>query len=335
MYSGEVVQMNELTSPQLKKVLPVISTVTFVGFLDTHLLIPIMSLYASDLGAGVGTVGLIIGLYSIVNTPANILFGQLVDKFGYKLLLVIGLLGDAAGMFLYSLCRLPGHLILVRIIHGITGGIVGPSTMSAASYLGGESRQGRTMAFYGMSLASATLLGYGLSGVLASRIGYDIVFYIGGGLLVVGSLLSLWLPGKRYQSPENQSETTGRLGSDRKSIKTEGAYQPLLYCLRSIFHLRQCRDAVTAIRQKSRHGRPACGHVAGVFRRHVYHCTATGQQALRPFRQVMVEYYRPVIGCHGLDINTFGSSLCLAGGSNAGIRSRFRCYFPLDFCHGS
>ena len=230
MYSGEVVPMNELTSPREKKVLPIIAVVTFVGFLDTHLLIPVMSLYASELGAGVGTVGLIIGLYSIVNTPANILFGRLVDRFGYRLLLVIGLLGDAVGMFLYSLCRLPVHLILVRILHGATGGIVGPATMSAASYQGGESRQGRTMAFYGMSIASATLVGYGLSGVLASRIGYDIVFYIGAGLLVVGSLLSLWLPGRRYQSPDNQAEISGEGWSQIGTLlKRKGLISP--YCI--------------------------------------------------------------------------------------------------------
>jgi MFS family permease len=219
--------MNELTSPREKKTLPVISAVTFVGFLDTHLLVPVMSLYASELGAGVGTVGLIISLYSIANTPANILFGRLVDRFGYKLLLVIGLLGDAAGMFLYSLCRLPVHLILVRILHGVTGGIVGPSTMSAASYLGGESRQGRSMAFYGMSLASATLVGYGLSGILASRFDYDVVFYIGAGLLVMGAFLSLSLPGKRYKSPENQSETTGEGWSQIGTLlKREGLISP-------------------------------------------------------------------------------------------------------------
>ena len=229
VYSGEVVQMNELTSPHEKKVLPVISAVTFVGFLDTHLLIPVMALYAEELGAGVGTVGLIIGLYSIVNTPANILFGRLVDRFGYKLLLVIGLLGDAAGMFLYSLCRLPVHLILVRIIHGITGGIVGPSTMSAASYLGGESRQGRVMAFYGMSIASATLVGYGLSGVLSSSFDYDVVFYVGAGLLVMGVFLSLWLPGKRYQSPDNQAEISGGGWSQIGTLfKRKGLVSP--YC---------------------------------------------------------------------------------------------------------
>jgi MFS family permease len=230
VYSGEVGQMNELMLSWEKKALPVISAVTFVGFLDTHLLIPVMSLYASELGAGVGTVGLIIGLYSIANTPANILFGRLVDRFGYKLLLIVGLLGDAAGMFLYSLCRLPVHLILVRILHGITGGIVGPATMSAASYLGGENRQGRTMAFYGMSLASATLVGYGLSGVLASRAGYDVVFYSGAGLLVLGALLSLWLPGKRYSLPGGEPQIIISKGWSQIGIllKRKGLISP--YC---------------------------------------------------------------------------------------------------------
>ena len=209
MYAGEVTPMNQLTFSQGKKVLPVVSIVTFVGFLDTHLLIPVMSLFAQELGASVGTVGLIIGLYSLVNTPANVLFGWLADRLGYKILLFIGLLGDAAGMFLYSLCRLPVHLILVRILHGIAGGIVGPTTMSAATYQSGRDHQGRTMAFYGMSLAAATLVGYGLSGIVASRAGYDAVFYIGAGLLVLGALLSLWLPGIRPSHPEKQADISG------------------------------------------------------------------------------------------------------------------------------
>jgi predicted MFS family arabinose efflux permease len=97
--------------------------------------------------------------------------------------------------------------------------------MSATSYLGSERRQGRTMAFYGMSLASATLVGYGLSGVLASRIGYDVVFYIGAGLLVLGVLLSLWLPDKKYQ--DNQSETAGEAQSQIGTLlKRPGLISP-------------------------------------------------------------------------------------------------------------
>jgi len=189
--------MNEQARTGTGKALPVVSVITFIGFLDTHLLIPVIALYAYDLGAGVGIVGLIIGLYSIVNTPANIFFGRVVDRLGYKLPLIIGLIGDAAGMFLYSLCRLPVHLALVRVLHGIAGGAVGPATMSAIAYHGEASRRGRAMAFYGMSLAAATLVGYGLSGLIVSRLGYKAVFWLGGALLAAGACLGLLLPGSR------------------------------------------------------------------------------------------------------------------------------------------
>jgi MFS family permease len=221
--------MNNITPPQFKRVLPVVSIVTFIGFLDTHLLIPVMALYAYDLGASVGIVGLVIGLYSIVNTPANIFFGRLVDRVGFKLPLVVGLVGDAVGMLLYSLCRLPVHLALVRVFHGITGGLVGPSTMSAISSQAGEARRGRVMAVYGMSLAAATLVGYGLSGIIASRLGYKVVFWIGGGLLALGALLSLLLP--RRRRPDMDVPVTAAGGGWQKAtalLRKRGLISP--YC---------------------------------------------------------------------------------------------------------
>ncbi len=186
--------MNELKQPQPRRVLPITSVVTFLGFVDTHLLIPIIALYAYGLGASVGITGLIIGLYSITNTPANILFGRLIDRVGYKVPLIIGLIGDALGMFFYSLCRLPIHLALVRTIHGISGGLIGPATMSITADYSNEAGKGRAMGFYGMSIAAATLVGYGLGGVIASRLGYKALFLFGAIMLAAGAMLSLLLP---------------------------------------------------------------------------------------------------------------------------------------------
>jgi MFS family permease len=187
--------MNELKRPQSRAALPIISAVTFFGFLDTHLLIPVMALYASTLGASAGIIGLIIGLYSVTNTPANILFGRLIDRVGYKLPLIAGLIGDALSMFLYSLSRSPIHLALVRVIHGTSGGLVGPATMSATADYSHKAQKGRAMSFYGMALAAATLVGYGLSGILVSRLGYQALFLFGAALLMVGVVTTLLLPG--------------------------------------------------------------------------------------------------------------------------------------------
>lgn len=179
--------MNALKQPNNRSVLSITAVITFFGFLDTHLLIPILALYTAELGANIGTVGLVIGLYSITNTPANILFGRLIDRIGYHLPLVGGLLGSSLSMFLYTVSRVPIHLAMVRVVYGITGVPIGPATMSVFADYSSETRKGRAMGLYGMALASATLVGYGVSGVLASRLGYRVVFFLGSLILILGA----------------------------------------------------------------------------------------------------------------------------------------------------
>lgn len=180
-----------------RKTLRLNAIITFLGFLDTHLLIPIMALYAAELGAGLGMTGLIIGIYSITNTPANILFGRLIDRVGHRAPLIVGLIGDAVSMFLYALARLPVQLLLLRAFHGATGGLVGPATMSIMANYSPPARKGRAMSVYGIALALTTLVGYGLSGLMASRFGYQAIFLLGAAVLVVAAGLSITLPGAR------------------------------------------------------------------------------------------------------------------------------------------
>jgi len=224
--------MKELRQPQVRRILPITFAVTFLGFLDTHLLIPVMALYASELGASVGIIGLIVGLYSVTNTPANILFGRLIDKVGYKVPLIAGLAGDALSMFLYSVCRLPVHLALVRVFHGTSGGLVGPATMSVAADYSDRVQKGRTMGFYGMSLAAATLVGYGVSGIFASQLGYKALFLFGAIILAIGVMLSFLLPGNRQ---EGSITARTSLGEGLKKAKDLLGRRGLIVSYCSIF----------------------------------------------------------------------------------------------------
>jgi MFS family permease len=215
--------VKKLKQPKTRRILPITFAVTFLGFLDTHLLIPVMALYASELGASVGIIGLIVGLYSITNTPANVFFGRLIDRVGYKLPLIAGLVGDALSMFFYSLCRLPVHLALVRILHGTTGGLVGPATMSVTADYSNKAQKGRAMAFYGMALAAATLVGYGVSGVIVSRLDYKALFLFGALLLTVGVILSFLLPGKGQRgSPTAKAQPGEGLNQAKDLLRRRG-----------------------------------------------------------------------------------------------------------------
>jgi len=135
-------------------------------------------------------------------------------------------------MFLYSLCRLPIHLALVRAFHGTSGGLVGPATMSVMAGYSDEARKGRTMGIYGMSLAAATLVGYALSGIFVSRLGYQALFLFGAAMLIVGAVISLLLPGTRQKSNiTNKPESGRRFNKVKDLLRRRGLI--IAYC--SIF----------------------------------------------------------------------------------------------------
>ena len=141
----DLASVNTVATSRSRRVWPILSAVTFTSFLDTTVLVPVMALYAAELGAGVGLAGLIIGLYSIVNTPANILFGRLVDRIGHRLPLVGGLFGDALAMLLFAdsaqsrareICKklkdeIPRHQFKIPIQGAIGTQIIARETISA------------------------------------------------------------------------------------------------------------------------------------------------------------------------------------------------------------
>src|SRR5881628_339208 len=164
---------------------------TLLGTMDSNAIVPIIDLYASSLGADIVTVGIIVGLYSAVHAPANLLFGRIADRWGRVRPLRLGLLWDAASMVLYAIAPNPLFLALARVSHGVGGGLVGPSTMSLATDTARAGRRGRGMALYGMSIALAVIIGTGLAGPLTRDDNFARLFIVLAGTLLVGFVISL------------------------------------------------------------------------------------------------------------------------------------------------
>ncbi len=141
-------------------------------------MVPILSLYAKKLGSTVEMAGLIVGAYSIVHVPASVVFGRIIDKVGRKLPLIIGLASDAVSMILYTVSMNPLHLLITRILHGLGGAFVGPSTMSFMVDLAQDTEKGKLMGVYGASIAASVLIAFMLSGVVVSNWGYSSLFHL-------------------------------------------------------------------------------------------------------------------------------------------------------------
>ena len=150
---------------------------TLVGTMDNNALIPVITFYALALGADPLMAGLIVGAYSFVHIPANVVFGRLADRLGRKRPLVFGLLWDAVSLALYAIASSPIALLLVRLSHGLGGGFVGPASMALVSDRADPARKGRAFALYGISIAVAVILGFAFAGIASARNALQPMFF--------------------------------------------------------------------------------------------------------------------------------------------------------------
>ncbi|MBD3194084.1 MAG: MFS transporter, partial [Candidatus Lokiarchaeota archaeon] len=207
----------------------------FVNF-DSALIIPIIANYAISLGASIILASVIVGIYSLFHIPSNIFLGRLIDKFGRKGFLILGIFLDGLAMLFYYLAFDPYFLLFARILHGIGGGFGGPATMSYLADSFSNKKSGRSMAFYGISVGFSMLLGVMIGGILASSIGYQNIFLIIAVVMFFISLFCFTLP-VIYEPPKIKSKLKEELKVFKNIITNKNFITPYLSLFAAFFNL--------------------------------------------------------------------------------------------------
>ena len=229
---------------------------SFMVNFDSNAAIPIISTYAGKLGASYLFAGFIVGIYSMVHIPSNLIFGRLVDKFGRKKFIAFGILLDGLSLLLYAVAQNPFFLLFGRIIHGIGGGFGGPASMAYISDATTQSRSGRGMALYGMSIGFSNLIGFMLGGLVAQIIGASNLFFIIAIILFVMSFTSLLLP-SIYQPSKEKLNLRMEIRKFRKVVFRKSMISPYFSMLAMMFNMGIVTTAYTVMLDDA-------GYIAGM-----------------------------------------------------------------------
>lgn len=187
----------------------------FISFFDNFTQIPMIAPYAASLGASAVMTGWIVGIYSVTNTLGNIGAGIILDKFGRRVPLAIGLLWAGLGVFLYGFARTPLELMGARAFHGLGGSILVPAIFAMTADTTPSGQQGRGMARIGAMIGIAAIIGPMVSGILRQAWGPQGVFATVFAVMAVGGLLALTLP-ETLSSAHRRSEK--QPGGERLSL---------------------------------------------------------------------------------------------------------------------
>lgn len=167
------------------------AVVLFLSFVDVFALLPTVAPFVASLGGGPAFVGLAVGAYSAANLPANVIGGILVDRFGRRRIMLLGLALAALAVAAYPLATTPAAVVLARLLHGTAGGILVPAVFAAAGDRSTARGAGRTMGRMGALIGAAAVVAPAGAGILRQAAGTTAVFLAVAGLLGVGFVIAL------------------------------------------------------------------------------------------------------------------------------------------------
>ena len=163
-------------------------TVTGVG-----IVVPLLPVYASNLGASGVYIGLIFGAFSISRTFLLPYFGRKSDKKGRKPFITIGLFAYTLVSLAFILSNSVESLIAIRFFQGIASAMIMPAVQAYVGDITPSGQEGFTMGLFNMSMFLGLSIGPLIGGVIRDRFSLNTSFASMGFLAFLGFLLSFFL----------------------------------------------------------------------------------------------------------------------------------------------
>ena len=163
-------------------------TVTGVG-----IVVPLLPVYARDLGASGVYIGMVFGAFSLSRSLFLPYFGRLSDRKGRKRIILPGLLAYSLISLAFAFSKDVPTLIVVRFFHGIASAMLMPVIQAYVGDITPIGKEGTVMGIFNMSLFFGLSLGPLIGGVIHDHFGMQVSFGCMGLLALIGFFLSLGL----------------------------------------------------------------------------------------------------------------------------------------------
>lgn len=189
----------------------------FIAFLGIGIIIPIMPVFATELGAGGFALGMIIAAFSITRGVLMPVVGSLSDKWGRKNFLACGLLIYGLVGLLIPEAGNVGQLITIRSFHGVGSAMIVPIAMAYLSILAPSGQEGRYMSYLNIAIFCGIGCGPIIGGAVYDTLDFAAVFH----LMAVMSLLAFILVAAAM--PPHSSSGQDQRGTLLQSFKNMAA----------------------------------------------------------------------------------------------------------------
>jgi MFS family permease len=184
-----------------KKVFSTLFLAVFSVTLGVGLVVPLLPVYAYELGATGLYIGFIFGAFSLSRTIFLPYFGHLSDLRGRKPFLTIGLLAYFLVSMAYVVSKDVHFFILIRFFQGIASAMILPVAQAYVGEITPEHKEGFMMGLFNVSLYAGLSIGPIAGGMVKDTYGIQSSFLSMGLVSLIGFLLCLvFLPPRTQEN---------------------------------------------------------------------------------------------------------------------------------------
>jgi DHA1 family multidrug resistance protein-like MFS transporter len=188
--------------------------VVMLGF---GMVIPILPFYIKSFNASGSALGLLMGVYAVMQFIFAPVWGSLSDRYGRKPILIIGILGNALTQLLFGLSSQLWMLFAARILAGMLSSATLPTAMAFISDSTPDEERSRGMGIVGAAMGVGMVLGPGIAGWLAN---YSLAtpFFLASGLSVLALVLVYLILPESLPASQRQISTGRVQGPDLRAM---------------------------------------------------------------------------------------------------------------------
>lgn len=169
-----------------------ITIISFIIFFVFYVLLTLLPIYIADnLHATADKAGLLVTCFLAAAIVVRPFAGQWVGKYSNKTILVLSSLAFLVVTALYPFCHSIEALLFIRVLHGITFGIITTVKGTISARLIPASRRGEGISFFSLAMGLAMVLGPWIGLNMARHSAFSQAFWMCTAVATIGIVLSL------------------------------------------------------------------------------------------------------------------------------------------------
>ncbi len=184
-----------------KLTLSILLTNLFIAFLGIGLVIPVLPTLMNELNISGTIVGFLTAAFALTQLIVSPFAGKAVDRFGRKIMIVLGLFIFGFSEFLFGYGKTIEVLFISRIMGGLSAACIMPAVTAFIADITTMATRPKALGFMSAAISTGFIIGPGIGGFLAD-FGTRVPFYTAGILGTVAAILSVIL----LREPERQEE---------------------------------------------------------------------------------------------------------------------------------